>query len=90
MSRVFANGPRDGVSILGRVIPKTQKIVIDATLLNTQHNQVRIKGKVEQSGKQSGALPLHLSVVVIEKGNFGSPSTMVANFALIIFLYKDY
>ena len=38
--RVFANGP-------GRVIPKTQKIVLDATLFNTQHYKVRIKGKVE-------------------------------------------
>ena len=28
----------------GKVIPKTQKIVLDATLLNTQHYKVRIKG----------------------------------------------
>ena len=40
--RVFANGP-------GRVIPKTQKMVLDASLLNTQHYKVWIKGKVEQS-----------------------------------------
>ena len=33
----------------GRVIPKTQKMVLDASLLNTQHYKVRIKGKVEQS-----------------------------------------
>ena len=32
--------------IPGRVIPKTQKMVLDATLLNTQHYKVRIKGKV--------------------------------------------
>ena len=31
------------------VIPKTQKMVLDAALLNTQHYKVRIKGKVEQS-----------------------------------------
>ena len=36
-------------SIPGRVIPKTQKMVLDASLLNTQHYKVRIKGKVEQS-----------------------------------------
>ena len=30
------------------VIPKTQKMVLDATLLNTQHYKVRIKGKVEK------------------------------------------
>ena len=47
--RVFANGPGDLGSIPGRVIPKTQKMVLDASLLNTQHYEVLIKGKVEQS-----------------------------------------
>ena len=47
--RVFANGPGDLGSIPRRVIPKTQKMVLDAPLLNTQHYKVRIKGKVEQS-----------------------------------------
>ena len=47
--RVFANGPGDLGSIPGRVIPKTQKMVLDASLLSTQHYRVRIKGKVEQS-----------------------------------------
>ena len=51
MSRVFANGPGDGGSSLGRVIPKTQKTVLDAALLNTQHYKVLIKGKMEQSRK---------------------------------------
>ena len=53
MIRVFANGPGDLGSITGRVIPKTQKMVLDATLLNTQHYEVRIKGKVEQSRERS-------------------------------------
>ena len=48
-SRVFANGPGNLGSIPGRVIPKTQKIVLDTPLLNTQHYKARIKGKVEQS-----------------------------------------
>ena len=47
--RVFANGPGDLGSIPGRVIPKTQKMVLDASLLNIQHYKVWIKGKVEQS-----------------------------------------
>ena len=47
--RVFANNPGDLGSIPGRVIPKTQKMVHDASLLNTQHYKVRIKGKVKQS-----------------------------------------
>ena len=57
MSRVFASGPGDRGSIPGRVIPKTQKNLIDATLLNTQHYKVRIKGKVEQSREWSIILP---------------------------------
>ena len=35
MSRVFANSPGDRGSIPGRVIPKSQKMVLDAALLNT-------------------------------------------------------
>ena len=52
---VFASGPGDLCSIPGRVIPKTQKIVLDATLLNTQHYKVKIKGKVKQSREWSNA-----------------------------------
>ena len=55
--RVFANVPGDLGSIPGRVIPKIQKMVLDASLLNTQHYMVRIKGKVEQSRERSNALP---------------------------------
>ena len=57
MSRVFANGPGDWGSIPGRVIPKTQKMVLDAALLSTQHHKVKIKGKVEQSRELSSTLP---------------------------------
>ena len=56
MVRVFANGPEDRGSIPGRVILKTQKMVIDAALLNTQHYKLRIKSKVGQSWERSGAL----------------------------------
>ena len=57
MSRVFANGPDVLSSIPGHVIPKTQKMVLDAALLNTQHYKVQIKGKVEQSRERGSALP---------------------------------
>ena len=57
MSKVFANGPEDQGSMPGQVIPKTQKMVFDTTLLNAQHYKVRIKGKVEQSKEWSSALP---------------------------------
>ena len=49
MSRVFANRLGDKVSIPGRVIPKTQNMVPDSASLNTQHYEIRIKGKMEQS-----------------------------------------
>ena len=56
MNRAFANGLGDQGSIPGRAIPKTQKMLLDATLLNTQHYKVRIKGKVKQSRKWSSTL----------------------------------
>ena len=51
--RVFANG-RLG-SIQCRVIPKTLKMVLDASILYQQY-KVRIKGKVEQSRERSNTL----------------------------------
>ena len=45
VGRVFANSPGDRGSIPGRVIPKTKKKVLDASLLNTQHYKVWIKDK---------------------------------------------
>ena len=56
-STVFTNGPADQDSIPGWVIPKTQKMVLDAALLSTQHYKVRIKEKVKQSCKWSSTLP---------------------------------
>ena len=49
-------------SIPVRIIPKTQKMVLDAALLNTQHYKIMIKGKVEQSKEWSSALP-YISVL---------------------------
>ena len=57
VSRVFTNGPGDLGSITCRVIPKTLKMVLDTSLLNTQQYKVRIKGKVEQSRERGSALP---------------------------------
>ena len=56
MSRVFANGPGELGSIPGRIMAKTQKMVLDAALLTTQYYKVQIKGKVEQSRERSKAL----------------------------------
>ena len=53
VGRVFANDPGIQSSIPGRVIPKTKKMVLDASLLNAQHYKVQIKGKVEQYRKRT-------------------------------------
>ena len=60
MVRVFANGPGELASIPSQVILKIEKMVLDATLLDTQHYKVRIQGKVEQSRERSSALPYTL------------------------------
>ena len=86
LGRVFANSSGDLGSIPGRVIPKTLKMVLDTSLLNTQQYKVRIKGKVEQSRKRSSTLPLHLGV---EKGAFWSPTTLVINFTFTYFTYSS-
>ena len=60
MIRVYANGLADLGSIQDRVMPKTQKMVPNSSLLNTQHYKVRIKGKEEQSEESSSVLPYTL------------------------------
>ena len=57
LGRVFVNSLGDRGSIPGRVMLKTQKMVLDNSLLNTQHYKVRIKGKVEQFIERSSAFP---------------------------------
>ena len=57
---MFANGPGDQGSITGQVIPKILKMVLDTSLLNSQHYKVRIKSKMEQSRGSSSALPYTL------------------------------
>ena len=54
---VDANGPGDVGSTPGCVIPKTLKMVLDTTLLNTQQCKIHIKGKVKQSRERSSGLP---------------------------------
>ena len=57
VDRAFAKGLGNLGSIPGRVIPKTFKIVLDISLLNTQQYKVRIKGKVEQYRERGSNLP---------------------------------
>ena len=70
-------------SIPGRVIPKTQKMVLDASLLDPRHYKVGIKDKWSNPGKRV-VLSLTLRVVAIEKGTFESPSTTVSQ---LIYIY---
>ena len=49
---VFANGPVNWDLIPGRVIPETEKMVLGAVLLNTQHYKVWIKDKQSNLGKE--------------------------------------
>ena len=55
MIRVLTNGTGDLGSIQGQIVPKTQKMVLEASLLNNQHYKVKIKSKVEQSKERSNA-----------------------------------
>ena len=57
VGRVFANDPGDLSSIPVRVVPKTLKMVLDTSLLNTQQYKVRIKGKMEQFWERNSTLP---------------------------------
>ena len=56
LSRVFANGSGNWSSIPVKSYKKLKKMVLDAAMLSTQHNKVRIKSKVEQSREWSSAL----------------------------------
>ena len=59
-------------------------MVLDAALLNIQYYNVRIKSKVEQSKEWSERPSPHFGVVTIDKGAFGSPLIMVANFTILV------
>ena len=82
---MFTNGPGDRGSIPGRVIPKTLKMLLDTSLLNTQ--QYKVLSRVKWSNPGKGVVPpLHPRVITIEKVAFWLPSTTVANFTLLLSL----
>ena len=60
MDTVFANDRSNRGLIQGRVLEKTQKTLLDTSLINPQHYKVRIKGKVEQSKERYSTLPYTL------------------------------
>ena len=77
-NRVFAIGPGDLLQSQVESYKRLKKMVLDATLLNTQHYKIRIKVKLSNPGNGVAPSPT-LGVVAIEKGAFGSPTTTVAN-----------
>ncbi len=52
---------------------RLKKMVLDATLLSTQHYKVRIKGKVEQSREMSGSFPYTLVYYLSKRKPSGHP-----------------
>ena len=76
MFRVITNGLRDRSSNQSLVIPKAQKIALDAPCLALRIiKQVsRVRGAIQ---RKELCPPLLLIVAAIEKGDFWSPSTKV-------------
>ena len=68
---------------------RLKKMVLDATLLNTQHNKVKIKDSGAIQGMDQHP-PLNLCALPIEKGPFKSPSTKVAYFTSFFFFFNVY
>ena len=67
-------------------------MVLDTTLLNTQHYKVRFKGKVGAiPGEWSSApSPYTLGVVAIEKGSLRGPPSTMGPLTLLFYLYMVY
>ena len=88
MVRVFANGPEDRGSIASRVITKTQKIILDSSLLNTQQYKVWMKVKVEQSRERSSVLPYTSVQWLLKRKLSGRPRLRLSTYFLYISLWK--
>ena len=86
VGRVFPTGLRDRGSLLGWIILTTQKVVLYAALLNTEHYKAWIKGNWSNPRKKNTTL-LHFGVGANEKGTFESPLTKVANITFFAYVY---
>ena len=89
-TQLFANGPEDLGSIPGRVVPKTLKMVLDTSLLNTQQYKVRIKGKVEQSRERSSALPYTSVLWLLKREPSSRPRLRSPTLLIYIYIYKNW
>ena len=85
----LAQGQGDRGSIPGRVIPKNQKIVLDAALFNYQLSKERIKVKVEQSSELCNILRYTLVWWLMKKEPSGySRLRSPVLFYLLIYTYS--
>ena len=83
--RVFVNGSGDRGSITCRVIPKTQNMVVDVSLLNIIRHGSRVYTAIQV---KEWHLPLRLGLVAIEKGSFRSPSSMIGQLLINTYLTR--
>ena len=83
MSRVITKGPGDLGSIPGRVIPKTQKLVLDFALFNTQHYRVKIRDKMEQSRERDSALPYTSVSYILKREPSNHPRLRSPTFTIV-------
>ena len=89
LGRAFANDPGDWGLVPGRVTPKTQKMVLDISLLNTQHYKKRIKGKVEQFRERTSALPYTSVALYYDRQLYFYEHMFVCTYIYIyIYIYK--
>ena len=63
VGRAFTNGQGDRGSISDRIMPKTQKMVLDASLLKIEHYTVLIKDKRSNPGKR--VAPSHQTLMLV-------------------------
>ena len=69
---------------------RLQKMVLDASFLNTQHYKVWVKDKVEQSRERSGDLPYTSVLSLLKKEPLGhprlrSPTLLFTNLRIMLF-----
>ena len=89
LSRMFANGPGDRGSIQVKSYQRLKKkwyLMPPCLALSI----IRYRSRVKWSNPGNGVVPsLHLSVVAIEKGAFGSSLTKVANFTFLLIPHNE-
>ena len=97
--RVFANGPGDLGSIPGWVIPKTQKMVLNASLFNTQQYKVPIndpyvtlKGSTipNQGGTGSNGFESILHIPLSTRNGASQLDTVLCHIQNILFTGGSY